>query len=113
MGEGHVVALIPARGGSKGLARKNVRPLAGKPLIAHTIQAACRAGRVERVVVSTDDQEIAEVARESGAEVPFLRPTAYLTPSGATPSFGSSRRRAIPSRSWSTFRQRMSSDTGG
>ncbi len=84
MGEGHVVALIPARGGSKGLARKNVRPLAGKPLIAHTIQAACRAGRVERVIVSTDDQEIAEVARESGAEVPFLRPTAYKTPSGAT-----------------------------
>jgi N-acylneuraminate cytidylyltransferase len=70
----NVLALIPARGGSKSVPRKNIRPLAGKPLIVHSIEQALRASRVTRVVVSTDDSEIAEIARAAGAEVPFLRP---------------------------------------
>src|SRR5438552_3313377 len=69
-----VLALIPARGGSKALPRKNVRLLAGKPLIVHSIEVARAAETVTRVVVSTDDEEIAEVARTAGAEVPFMRP---------------------------------------
>lgn len=68
------LALIPARGGSKGLPGKNILPLCGKPLIAYTIEAALAARRIGRVVVSTDDPEIARVARAFGAEVPFLRP---------------------------------------
>ena len=69
-----VLALIPARGGSKGLPRKNVLPLAGKPLIVYSIETALAASLVTRTVVSTDDDEIAAVAREAGAEVPFVRP---------------------------------------
>jgi CMP-N,N'-diacetyllegionaminic acid synthase len=69
-----ILALIPARGGSKGLPRKNVLPLGGKPLIAHTIETALAAELVTRTIVSTDDEEIAEVARAYGAEVPFMRP---------------------------------------
>lgn len=69
-----VLALIPARGGSKGLPRKNLRVLAGKPLVVHSIEQARHSQRVTRVVVSTDDPEIAEVSRQAGAEVPFLRP---------------------------------------
>lgn len=68
------IAIIPARGGSKGLPRKNVRPLCGKPLIAWTIESALQATTVERVVVSTDDAEIAEVSRAYGAEI-VNRPT--------------------------------------
>lgn len=69
-----VLAVITARGGSKGVPRKNVRPLGGQPLIAWTVRAALEAACVARVVVSTDDAEIAEAARDAGAEVPFLRP---------------------------------------
>lgn len=69
-----IIGLITARGGSKAIPRKNIKPLAGKPLIAWTIQAALASRRVERVIVSTDDDEIAQVAREWGAEVPFMRP---------------------------------------
>lgn len=69
-----VLGLIPARGGSKGLRRKNVLSIAGKPLIAWTIEAALAAGSIDRVVVTTDDAEIAEVAAAHGAEVPFRRP---------------------------------------
>ena len=69
-----VLALIPARGGSKALPRKNVRLLAGKPLIAHSIGHALAAETVTRTIVSTDDEEIAEAARAAGAEVPFMRP---------------------------------------
>ena len=72
--EMHVVAIIPARGGSKGLPRKNLRLLAGKPLIAWSIEAALRSPLIDRVIVSTEDTEIAEVARLHGAEVPFMRP---------------------------------------
>jgi N-acylneuraminate cytidylyltransferase len=69
-----ILALIPARGGSKGIPRKNIRSFAGYPLIAWSIAAARQAQTVTRVVVSTDDPEIAAVAREHGAETPFLRP---------------------------------------
>jgi CMP-N,N'-diacetyllegionaminic acid synthase len=69
-----VVAIILARGGSKGLVRKNIRRLNGRPLIAYTIEAARRAATVDRVIVSTDDSEIAAVAQAEGAEVPFRRP---------------------------------------
>jgi len=69
-----VLAIIPARGGSKGIPRKNIRNFAGHPLIAYSIAAALQSQRVTRVIVSTDDAEIAEVARAYGAEVPFLRP---------------------------------------
>lgn len=71
----NVVTIIPARGGSKRFPGKNTYPLAGKPLIAHPIEAAIKAG-VGRVLVSTDDEYIASVARTYGAEVPFLRPSA-------------------------------------
>jgi CMP-N,N'-diacetyllegionaminic acid synthase len=73
------VAIIPARGGSKGLPGKNLRLLGGTPLIAHTIAAARRARRLDRVVVSTDDRRIANAARRAGAEVPFLRPAELAT----------------------------------
>ena len=69
-----VLGLIPARGGSKGVFRKNIRQLAGKPLIAWTIEVALACPSLDRVIVSADDQEIAEIARQYGAEVPFLRP---------------------------------------
>lgn len=71
---GRCLALIPARGGSKGVPRKNIRPLAGKPLIAYAIAAARASRLIDRVIVSTDDEEIAAVAQRYGAEVPFLRP---------------------------------------
>ena len=69
-----VVAFIFARGGSKGVPRKNIRSFAGKPLIAHAIATARESALVDRVVVSTEDEEIAATAREYGAETPFLRP---------------------------------------
>lgn len=68
------LAVIPARGGSKRIPRKNIRAFCGKPVIAWSIEAARRSGCFDRVVVSTDDEEIAAVARSFGAEVPFLRP---------------------------------------
>jgi N-acylneuraminate cytidylyltransferase len=71
----HILALIPARGGSKGIPRKNIRSFAGYPLIAWSIAAGLQAKSVSRVIVSTDDEEIAAVAREYGAETPFLRPS--------------------------------------
>ncbi len=69
-----VLAIIPARGGSKGIPRKNIKLFAGHPLIAYSIAAGVQAESVTRVIVSTDDEEIAAVARQYGAEVPFLRP---------------------------------------
>lgn len=69
-----VIAFVFARGGSKGLSRKNLRVLGGHPLVAHSIRAAQASGIVERVMVSTEDAEIAEVAEEYGADVPWLRP---------------------------------------
>jgi CMP-N-acetylneuraminic acid synthetase len=72
--ERNFLAIIPARGGSKRLPRKNVLELAGKPLIAWTIEAGLQSKYIDRVVVSTDDAEIAQVARRYGADVPFMRP---------------------------------------
>jgi CMP-N,N'-diacetyllegionaminic acid synthase len=70
-----VLALIPARGGSVTLPRKNVLPFCGRPLIAYSINAARDAGAtIDRIIVSTDDREIAKISRECGAEVPFMRP---------------------------------------
>ena len=73
-GQSDVLALVPARGGSERVPGKNLRLLQGRPLIAHTVEAALAASSVDRVVVSTDSLDIAAAAREAGAEVPFLRP---------------------------------------
>ncbi len=70
----NIVAIIPARGGSKGIPRKNLKLLGGKPLIAHIIESSLKVPEISRVIVSTDDEEIAKVAKKYGAEVPFMRP---------------------------------------
>lgn len=72
--QGQVLAIVPARAGSKSIPRKNVRLLAGHPLLAYSIAAGLQAESVDRVIVSTDDKEIAQIARQYGAEAPFLRP---------------------------------------
>jgi len=69
-----ILGLIPARGGSKGLPRKNIKPLSDKPLIAWTIEQALASKYLDRIAVSTDDKEIAEVSKKYGADVPFIRP---------------------------------------
>ena len=69
-----ILTIIPARGGSKGVPRKNIRKLGGKPLIVFTIEAALGSHCINRLIVSTDDEEIAQVARTWGAEIPFVRP---------------------------------------
>jgi len=69
-----ILSIIPARGGSKGLPRKNILPLLGKPLLVWTLEQALRSNYCDKVMVSTDDVEIAEVARKNGADVPFMRP---------------------------------------
>ena len=74
-----VLALIPARGGSKGIPHKNIRLLKGHPLIAYSIAASKNSAYIDRVVVTTDDEEIARVACQYGAEVPFLRPAELAT----------------------------------
>lgn len=74
-----MIAIIPARGGSKGLPGKNIRLLSGKPLIAYTIEAAKKSKYISRIIVSTDSSEIAEVAIKYGAEFPFLRPEHLAT----------------------------------
>jgi pseudaminic acid cytidylyltransferase len=71
------IAVIPARGGSKRIPRKNIRLFHGKPLIAYSIEAAKASGLFDRIVVSTDDEEIAKVAKGYGAEIPFLRDAGY------------------------------------
>lgn len=77
------IATICARGGSVGVPRKNIRLLRGKPLIVHTIEHAQATPGIDRVFVSTDDEQIAEVAQAAGAEVPFLRPAALATSNAA------------------------------
>jgi N-acylneuraminate cytidylyltransferase/CMP-N,N'-diacetyllegionaminic acid synthase len=79
-----MLGLIPARSGSKGVPRKNIKAMAGKPLLAHTVEAAAEAETINRVLVSTDDEEIQSVARSAGAEVPFLRPDRLATDEAAT-----------------------------
>lgn len=68
------VAVIPARGGSKRIPRKNIKEFCGKPMIAYSIEAALNSGCFDKIIVSTDDSEIAQVAKSYGAEVPFIRP---------------------------------------
>ncbi len=75
MATSKIIAIIPARGGSKRIPRKNVKVLGGKPLIAWTIEHAKKSKHINRIVVSTDDQETAAVATSYGAEVPFMRPS--------------------------------------
>ena len=77
--QGQVIATVCARGGSKGLPRKNVLPFAGLPLIAHSIRQALACPGIDAVYVSTDDEEIAQLAREHGARVPYLRPAELAT----------------------------------
>lgn len=72
-----ILALIPARGGSKGIKRKNIVDLNGKPLIAYTIETCLRSKWINRTVVSTDDPQIARIARQYGAEAPFMRPKKF------------------------------------
>jgi CMP-N,N'-diacetyllegionaminic acid synthase len=79
-----VLAVVPARGGSKGLPRKNLRSLRGAPLVTWPIRAALSAASVDRVIVSTDDPEIGEVARKAGAEFPFVRPVDLATDSASS-----------------------------
>lgn len=75
----NILAIIPARSGSKGLPGKNIMSLGGKPMIAWTIEAAVRSNKFSKVVVSTDSEDIAEIARQWGAEVPFLRLEEFST----------------------------------
>ncbi len=69
-----VLGIIPARGGSKGVPRKNIRLLCGKPLLVYTAESALRAKKLTRVILSTEDEEIAEIGKQCGLDVPFLRP---------------------------------------
>lgn len=78
-----ILGLIPARGGSKGVPKKNIRLVAGKPLIAYTIECARKCSSLDRVVVSTDSEEIATIARTYGAEVPFMRPAELASDTAA------------------------------
>lgn len=78
------IAVIPARGGSKRIPRKNIKNFSGKPLIVWAIETALRAGVFEKIIVSTDDAQIARIAQEAGAEVPFMRPAALATDEAGT-----------------------------
>ena len=71
----NILALILARGGSKGIPHKNIVPLLGRPLLAYSCEAALTSSQFSRIIVSTDDLRIAEVAKNNGAEVPFIRPS--------------------------------------
>ncbi len=73
-GDERILAIIPARGGSKGIPRKNIKELCGKPLINYTVEAGNNSKYIDYLMVSTDDEEIANVAKNSGAEIPFFRP---------------------------------------
>ena len=74
-----MLAIIPARGGSKGLPNKNIKILNGKPLIAYAIESAKKSRYIDRIIVSTDDKQIAEISKEYGAEIPFIRPKELAT----------------------------------
>lgn len=79
-----ILAIIPARGGSKGLPGKNIKELDGKPLIAYTIEEACKSKYINRVIVSTEDKNIAGISERYGAEIPFLRPKELATDASLT-----------------------------
>ena len=72
-----ILAIIPARGGSRRIPKKNIKKLAGKPLLAYTIEAAKKSIYINRIITSTDDEEVAQIAREYGSEVPFMRPVEF------------------------------------
>lgn len=78
------VALIPIRSGSKGIPQKNIRNIAGKPLVAWTIEHCLAGEKIDRVIVSTDSEEYADIARQAGAEVPFLRPDSISSDTSST-----------------------------
>lgn len=84
IGSDKILALIPARGGSKGIKNKNIIDLCGKPLIAYTIEAAKKSRFIDRIVVTTDSEAIAEVARKYGADTPFMRPKKYAEDTSKT-----------------------------
>ncbi|HDZ21318.1 hypothetical protein LCGC14_0181220 [marine sediment metagenome] len=73
-----ILGLIPARGGSKHPPKKNIQPFRGRPLIVHTIEQGLNSKTISRTIVSTDSEEIAQIARDAGADVPFLRPAAMI-----------------------------------
>jgi len=74
-----IIALIPARGGSKSIPKKNIIDVGGYPLIAYSIAAAKLSNLIDRIIVSTDSKEISEISKKYGAEVPFLRPAEFAT----------------------------------
>lgn len=82
--EKNILGIIPARGGSKSIPRKNIKSFCGKPLIAWAIETLRQSGVIDRIVVSTDDAEIAEVAKKYGAEVPFVRPAEFAEDTAPT-----------------------------
>ncbi len=84
IGEFRVLGLVPARGGSKGVIRKNLRPVNNIPLVAWTIDSAKSSKYIDRLIVSTDDSEIAEVSEKAGAEIPFLRPARFAKDDSTT-----------------------------
>ena len=79
-----ILAIIPARGGSKGIPLKNIKKLNKLPLVAHTIQDAKNSKQINRIIVSTDNKKIAEISRKYGAETPFLRPKSFSKNSSST-----------------------------
>lgn len=79
-----ILAIIPARGDSKGVPRKNIKPLKGKPLIAYSINTALKSKLIDRVIVSTEDKRIAQISKKYGAEIPFLRPKELATDKSPT-----------------------------
>ena len=81
----NILAIIPARGGSKGLPGKNIKPFLGKPLLAYTIEEAKRSKYITKIVLSTDDTAIAQVGKKYGAEIPFLRPSELATDTSLAP----------------------------
>jgi pseudaminic acid cytidylyltransferase len=95
-----IIAVIPARGGSKRIPRKNIRQFAGKPMLAYAISAAQQSGLFDHIVVSTDDQEIAELARREGAETPFVRPSELADDYSTTVSVVAHAIQAIESMGW-------------
>ena len=85
MRECSIIGIIPARGGSKRLPKKNIIPLLGKPVITYTIKAAKESGVFNKIIVSTDDNEIADIAKKYGADAPFVRPKELATDTAHTP----------------------------
>jgi len=79
-----VLAVIPARGGSKGIPKKNIQLVAGKPLIAYTILSAKRSRHINKIIVSTDDKKISDISHSYGAEIPFLRPKKFARDDSST-----------------------------